>query len=234
MNFPTRQLSKLSGHTGPVHCATYSAGLGQYILSGGASRTIHLHNASNSNLIQSYSAHGYEVLDVAVTDDNSRFVSVGGDKQVFLWDVANARTVRRWAGHGGRVNCVGFGGEGSVVASDPITSVRQTRDNNAVLVSTLDSTIRLMDKGNGNLLQSYKGHTNKDYRIRSCLGMGDAYVISGSEDGQIFVWDLLEGRVVRKLQAHEGKVASMVAFNEGRGKEWVSAGVDGTVAVWGV
>lgn len=57
------------------------------------------------------------MLDVAVTDDNSRFVSVGGDKQVFLWDVANARTVKRWAGHGGRVNCVGFGGEGSVVAS---------------------------------------------------------------------------------------------------------------------
>ncbi|KAI9707713.1 MAG: hypothetical protein M1836_000675 [Candelina mexicana] len=116
----------------------------------------------------------------------------------------------------------------------PITSVRQTRDGNAVLVSTLDSTIRLMDKGNGNLLQSYKGHTNKDYRIRSCLGMGDAYVISGSEDGQIFVWDLLEGRVVKKLQAHEGKVASMVAFNDGRGKEWVSAGGDGTVAVWGL
>ncbi len=135
---------------------------------------------------------------------------------------------------------------------DPITSVHQTRDGNAVLVSTLDSTIRLMDKGNGNLLQSYKGHTNKDYRIRSCLGMGDAYVISGSEDGQIYVWDLLSGRVVKKLQAHEGKVASMVSFNDGRGKEWVSAGVDGesfevdkafvsaadfvagTVAIWGM
>lgn len=43
---------------------------------------------------------------------------MGGDKQVFLWDVATARTLRRWAGHFGRVNCVGFGGEeGSVVVS---------------------------------------------------------------------------------------------------------------------
>ncbi len=65
-----------------------------------------------SGLIQVYSAQGYEVLDLAVTDDNARFASVGGDKQVFYWDVATARTLRRWAGHLGRVNCVRFGGEG--------------------------------------------------------------------------------------------------------------------------
>ena len=52
------------------------------------------------------------MLDIAVSEDNARFASVGGDRQVFLWDVGSARTVRRWGGHGGRVNCVGFGGEG--------------------------------------------------------------------------------------------------------------------------
>lgn len=68
--------------------------------------------------MQTYSAHGYEVLDLAVTDDNARFASVGGDKQVFLWDVATARTLKRWGGHFGRINCVGFGGDGdSVVVS---------------------------------------------------------------------------------------------------------------------
>jgi len=58
------------------------------------------------------------VLDIAVTEDNARFASVGGDRQVFLWDVATGRTLRRWSGHGGRVNAVSFGGEGgSVVVS---------------------------------------------------------------------------------------------------------------------
>lgn len=109
---------------------------------------------------------------------------------------------------------------------EPITSVQQTRDGNAILVSTLDSTIRLMDKGNGKMLQSYKGHTNGDYRIRSCLGLADTVVVSGSEDGQIYAWDLLEGRVIETLGAHDGKVASAVAFNAAR-KEWASAGVDG-------
>ena len=71
-----------------------------------------------SGLVQTYSAHGYEVLDLAVSDDNARFVSVGGDRQVFLWDVAQGRTLKRWSGHERRVNCVAFAGKGgSVVVS---------------------------------------------------------------------------------------------------------------------
>lgn len=73
-----------------------------------------------AGLLQTYSGHGYEVLDIAVSDDNARFVSCGGDKLVFLWDVVSARTTRRFEGHGGRVNAVGFGGDagdGSVVVS---------------------------------------------------------------------------------------------------------------------
>lgn len=93
-------------------------------------------------------------------------------------------------------------------------------------MSTLDSTIRLIDKGNGQLLQSYMSHTNKQYRIRSCLGLADAVVISGSEDGRLYAWDLLEGKVINELEAHNGKVASAIAWN-GTKKEWASAGADG-------
>ncbi|KAL8890899.1 MAG: hypothetical protein Q9215_001976 [Flavoplaca cf. flavocitrina] len=269
------------------------------ILTGSSDRSIRLYNPAKSfsasvgsGLVQTYSAHGYEVLDISVTEDNARFASVGGDKQVFLWDVATARTLKRWSGHFGRVNCVGFGGEeGSVVVSGsfdatvrlwdcksqstkpiqvfedskdsvsslhvlgheivtgsvdgklrlydlrmgmvyadtigyPITSVQQTADGNAVLVSTLDSVIRLMDKSNGRMLQSYKGHTNTDYRIRSSLGLGDSIVVSGSEDGKIYIWDVLEGKMVETMIAHERKVASAVSCCNSR-KEWASAGTDG-------
>lgn len=45
-------------------------------------------------------------------------MSVGGDRQVFLWDVETGTTVRRWTGHGGKVEAVEFGGDAdSVVVS---------------------------------------------------------------------------------------------------------------------
>ena len=39
---------------------------------------------------------------------------------------------------------------------------------------------------------SYKGHCNSDYKLDSCLSHDDAHVISGSEDGMILLWDLVE------------------------------------------
>ena len=58
------------------------------------------------------------MLDLAVAEDNARFVSVGGDKTVFLWDVQTANTLRRFNGHAGKVECCAFAGEDdSVVVS---------------------------------------------------------------------------------------------------------------------
>lgn len=287
-------------------------------MTGSTDRTIRLFNPTTSALIQSYSAHGYEVLDLAVADANDRFISVGGDKTVFLWDVATAQTLRRWSGHAGRVNACAFGGEGdSVVLSGsfdstvkiwdtkqrterpimtfseakdsisaievsgaevmtgsvdgrvrcydlrmgcvdqdvlgfPITSLSVTKTNDSYLVSTLDSTLRLMDKRDGKLLQAFRDHDflNSTYRVRSTLAAADSLVISGAEDGSIYVWDLLSGSVKHKLRhaqqvLTDGKstgtattstkkdVVSAVTWNQLR-KEWASAGGDGSVVIWGM
>ena len=47
-------------------------------------------------------------------------MSVGGDKHVLLWDVAQAKVLRRWEGHSGKVNACAWGGDGKedgIVAS---------------------------------------------------------------------------------------------------------------------
>src|SRR5579871_2562934 len=84
----------------------------------------------------------------------------------------------------------------------PVTSVTTTNQADSVLVSTLDSTLRLMDRRDGKCLKTYKGDgfVNETYRIRSALGAGDAFILSGSENGEIFIWDLLEGNVRHKLR----------------------------------
>jgi mitogen-activated protein kinase organizer 1 len=96
-----------------------------------------------------------------------------------------------------------------------------------------------MDRSNGKLLQSYQdpGYVNTTYRVRSTLAVNDAIVLSGSEDGCIYAWDVLNGQMLRKLDhyvAQDGpnvknskKVVSAVAQKK-RGEEWASASGDGT------
>jgi len=74
--------------------------------------------------------------------------------------------------------------------------------------------------------------------------MSDKYVVSGSEDGWVYAWDLLEGNVIEKMDLRsnttdkgdvKGNVVSAVAWKAGGiAKEWASAGTDGTVTVWGM
>lgn len=210
----------------------------------------------------------------------------------FLWDVATAKTLRRFEGHNGRINSADFNADGSVLVTGsydttsrlwdtksqsrkpiqvledakdsissvhvigheivtgsvdgrvrnydlrmgrcfvdvigyPVTCITQSADGNTVLVSALDGVIRLMDKTNGQMLQSYRGHLNTDFRVRSCFGAKEKYVITGSEDGFIWVYDLLEGKVVEKMKAHSGKAATSVAYNPAAKKQMLSGGVDG-------
>lgn len=87
----------LKSHEGAVHVVQYNIS-GQYFLSGGQDREIHLFNPNTGSKIKSYVAHGrapivvqseadkpvtgWEVLDITVSADNAKFASVGGDKAV--------------------------------------------------------------------------------------------------------------------------------------------------------
>ncbi|KAG8529815.1 Septin spn4 [Bacidia gigantensis] len=170
---------------------------------------------------------------LAVGADNARFASVGGDKQVFLWDVSTARTLRRWAGHFSRVNCVDFGGdEGSVVVSGSFDATVRIWDAKSqstkpvqVLEQAKDSVSALQVSGWEIVTGCVDGKV-RVYDLRmGIVSMADAIVLSGSEDGQVCVWDVLEGKLLGKVDAHRGKVASAVAWNRTR-KEWASAGID--------
>lgn len=144
------------------------------------------------------------------------------------------------------------------VLGSPVTSLRAMRGGEGVLVGTLDSKVRLMDRGSGGCLMVYAGAVNQEFRIRSVFGGKEKWVVAGSEekDGEVCVWDTVTGKVVERVQVEgvreeervrkravdskgeEKKsrhVISCVAWkNEGRGEQWCAAGTDGVVTVFGM
>ncbi|KAK2748501.1 hypothetical protein FQN57_000634 [Myotisia sp. PD_48] len=239
MSFPSQPLHILKTHKGPVNAVTFSSTPGTYILTGSSDRAVHLSRAlpssssssassqqTTTSPIQKYESHGYSVLDIAVTTDNARFVSVGGDKQVFLWDVETGSTVRRWGGHGGRIEAVEFGGDAdSVVVSgstDTDVKIWDTRSLTAKPIQTFTeatdtvSSIQLHTPTATVVTASYDG------RIRSYdLRMGEVNVdvmgypvtsIRCSADGKAILASCLDGKI-RMVDRADGSI--LKSFGDG-------------------
>ncbi|CZT05528.1 related to S.pombe beta-transducin [Rhynchosporium agropyri] len=222
MAFPSKPLTQLLGSNGPVHALTYSSSPSTYILTGSADRSIRLYNPSRpssgladplappkpTQLIQTYSAHGYEVLSLSVANDNATFASAGGDRSVFLWDVGTAQTIRRLGGnqgHTARVNTVTFAGQGE-----------------SVLVSgSFDASVRIWDLKS----QSYKPiMVLEDARDSiSCvlagrdggIGGSEFEIVTGSVDGRVRCYDLRFGRT--ETDVIGTSVTSLERTRDGKG-----------------
>ncbi|KAI9679170.1 MAG: hypothetical protein M1822_007380 [Bathelium mastoideum] len=211
-DFPTRQLTTLTGHNGapslqpqsllsmlqpnltipppgPVHAVTYSAGSGQYILTGAADHTIRLFNPSaapSAQLIQAFHAHAYPVLALAVAQSNASFASGGGNKTVFVWDTATAATRRRWTGaHAGRVNAVAWGGGGGG------TGGQGGEEEQVVVSGSVDASVKVWDvrAGGGKAMMSLEEARDS---VSSVVVVG-AEIVAGSVDGRVRVYDVRMG-----------------------------------------
>jgi len=141
------------------------------------------------------------------------------------------------------------------VLAHPVTSIRCSADGNALLASTLDNYIRMLDRADGKLLAAFGGgkngeqqaqsflstrprhvYRNTELRIRSVFAQGDAVVLSGSEAAKdegaapsaaVFAWDILSGEAVATVPMGEKvKAVSSVAWNE-QGY-WAGGCSDGT------
>lgn len=131
-----------------------------------------------------------------------------------------------------------------------------------VLVGGLDSKVRMMDRRGGGVLRVFEadGWRNEGVRVQSCFGGGGRWVVAGDEfppgegeEGGVWAWDVMTGRVVARLGVPWGEgggrrvvvgkdgrekgrrnVVSCVAWKDGgRGDQFCVGGTSGVVTVFG-
>ncbi|XP_064899864.1 WD repeat domain-containing protein 83, partial [Columba livia] len=130
--------------------------------------------------------------------------------------------VRRYDLRAGQLLCDYIG--------SPVSSVCRSRDGQSVLAASLDSVLRLLDTQSGELLGGVPRHRSGSYRLDCALSARDAHVVAASEDGHVYLWDLLEGSLSLRLPVGPGVVASVSLHPE---QPLLLAATRGQVQLWG-
>ncbi|OQS55448.1 Protein with WD40 repeat [Ecytonucleospora hepatopenaei] len=91
--------------------------------------------------------------------------------------------------------------------------------------------IKLLDAKSGKLLQVFKGHTGSI----TCLLSFDNFLVSGSADSCVRIWDILEGKCIGVLGSILGHKDSILSIDIHHGKKRiVTAGTDCDIKEWDI
>jgi WD40 repeat protein len=80
-------------------------------------------------------------------------------------------------------------------------------------------------------LNTFRGHQQEKYHVESVFSADESFVVSGSEDSKIYMWDLVSGKIVSSLSSHTGPVVSL-SMHPKKTSVLLSASADGTIKLW--
>jgi len=176
-------MRKFRGHAARVNCLAFNEE-STVVISGSMDNSVRMWD------LRSRKYEALQVLDdakdgiMSIAVNDNEILTSSLDCYTRIYDIRNGKLVS---------NCIG----------ESVTCASFSGDSQCLLVSTTSSKLFLMDKDSGELLSEYTGHTSKDYRVESCFTASDTHILSGSEDGYIYCWDLINGTLKNKLE-HPG------------------------------
>ena len=92
---------------------------------------------------------------------------------------------------------------------------------------------RLWNFSAGKFLKTYTGHVNTKYCIPAAFSITNGkYIVSGSEDKCVYLWDLQSRKIVQKLEGHTDTVIAVSCHPR---ENMIASGAldnDKTVKVW--
>ena len=196
------------------------------LVSGSYDEAVFLWDVRAGRLMRNLPAHSDPVGGVDFLRDGSMVCSCASDGLIRIWDAGTGQCLK------------------TLVDEDrkAVTSVRFTPNGKFVLAWTLDNSIRLWRYTEGTCVKTYHGHVNQEYNLGGTVGSYSygnartglqAFVASGSEDGDVVVWDVTSKEVLWRGKGHQDVV---LAVDFGRTKEGkgllVSGGKDRDIRVW--
>eukprot|EP00929_Paragymnodinium_shiwhaense_P103200 TRINITY_DN66527_c0_g1_i2.p1 TRINITY_DN66527_c0_g1~~TRINITY_DN66527_c0_g1_i2.p1 ORF type:complete len:804 (-),score=158.26 TRINITY_DN66527_c0_g1_i2:313-2583(-) len=194
----------------------------------------------NGNMLHEWEIPPH-VQDLAVLRNGLHVLVINCDRRLKMFDVSGKRELA------------------ALPEGDPIMSICASRLRDDVLVNIANQVtsshpapvVRLWDVPASRVVQRYLGHSQGRFVVRSCFaGRAEEFVISGSEDSQLYIWHRHYGSLLQVLSGHMALVSCVCwisfgttentgaasASNEGGCPEesslLLSASDDKTIRVW--
>ncbi|KAG5516653.1 hypothetical protein RHGRI_037402 [Rhododendron griersonianum] len=199
---------------GLVSCGWFPDGKG--IVSGMTDKSICLWDLDGRELECWKGQRTVNISDMAITDDGKRIISICKETAILLLD-REAKFERL------------------IEEEQVITSFSLSKDNKFLLVTLINQEIHLWSiEEEVKLVSKYKGHKRTRFVIRSCFGgFEQAFIASGSEDSQVYIWHRGTGELLSALPGHSGAV-NCVSWNPINPHMLASASDDHTIRIWGL
>ncbi|GLT26280.1 hypothetical protein SLA2020_013620 [Shorea laevis] len=248
---------KLSGHQKPISSVSWSPD-DQQLLTCGVEEVIRCWDVSSGECLHVYEKAGSGTVSCGWFPDGKWIFSGVNDKTICMWEL-DGKEVECWKGQRTlKISDLEVTNDGKQIISicretaillldreakverlieedQTITSFSLSRDNRFLLVNLLNQEIHLWNiDGDVKLVCKYKGHKRTRFVIRSCFGgLDQAFVASGSEDSQVYIWHRGTGELIEALPGHSGAV-NCVSWNPVNPHMLASASDDRTIRIWGL
>ncbi|KAJ9657457.1 WD domain protein [Neophaeococcomyces mojaviensis] len=221
--------SPLVGHSNYVYSLAFSP-KGNMLVSGSYDEAVFLWDVRSAKIMRQLPAHSDPVSGVDFIRDGTMVCSCASDGLIRIWDAGTGQCLKTLVDENRKA----------------VTAVRFSPNGKFVLAWTLDNCIRLWKYmgADGACVKTYQGHVNNKYSLAGTFGeynvvdedgveKREAFVVSGSEDGDILLWDVNSKEVLWRGVGHKDVVLSV---DYGRAKDGkgllVSVGKDRQLRLW--
>ncbi|KAL4067711.1 WD40-repeat-containing domain protein [Scleroderma yunnanense] len=193
------------------------------------------------------------VTDMAVSPDMRRLVVIGMGYQQTGFSPVDGLSTRGVSRESPPPNTAATGGstqsssenrivvydfktkasEQSIPTEGELTSVKISGDSRFAMINHAPDAIHLLDLNDGRLARKFTGQRQRQHVIRSCFGGVDGnFVVSGSEDQNVYVWHLATGILLEVLSGHGNGSVNCVAWNPRNERMFASCSDDCTIRIW--
>jgi len=201
----------LRGHSHYVFTCCFSP-TSALLLSGSYDETIKLWDLRQQKPARTIVAHTDGITSIDCNPHNNWCVSASYDGLCRVWDILSGSCLK--------TIYIPPPQQSAKPSLPPVSSVRITPNGKFLLASYLDSTVRLWDyQGGGGCVKVYDKHVNGRYCCASAFLVTHKrkYAVGGSEDGQVYVWDIQSKDVVQRVAVGGSSEGGTVGGGEGVG-----------------